>query len=178
MLRFLIWFIFLIGGAALGILLDLHLFSALWHNIWFHLGTLLPGLLFLRAVMIISRNTGRYLARHGREGNIPRMTTNRLVTTGIYSCMRHPMHLGLLLFPWSVALIIGSTGFILIIAPLEMLLILALIKWVEEPEAIRKFGKEYLDYKNRVPMFSLRKKCLKMLFLTPPPTYRHRADSR
>ncbi len=163
MLRFLIWFLFLFGGAALGVWLDLRWFPQLWHNLWFHIATLLPGLLLLRLVMIISRNTGRYLARKGREGELPRMETNRLVTDGMYGCMRHPMHLGLLLFPWSFALITGSLSFILLIAPSEMLLILLLIKWVEEPEAEKKFGEAYRRYKASVPGFSLRKECLKML---------------
>jgi len=114
-------------------------------------------------VMLISRNTGRFLAKHGREGNIPRFSTNILVTTGMYECMRHPMHLGLLFFPVSFALIIGSPAFITIIAPGEILLIILLVKLVEEPEAQRKFGEVYKSYKKTTPMFSLRKRCLKML---------------
>ena len=95
---------------------------------------------------------------------MPRFETNRLVTTGYYACMRHPMHFGLLFFPLSVALILGSVSFILFIAPVEMVFMIAMIKFFEEPEAIRKFGQEYLDYKNRVPMFSLKWNCLKPLF--------------
>ncbi len=147
----------------MGVALDLRWFPQMIRSVWFHLGTLVPGLLLLRLVMIISRNTGRYLARHGREGDLPRMQTNRLVTGGIYGCMRHPMHLGLMLFPWSFALITGSLSFILLIAPLEMLLILVLIRMVEEPEAEKKFGDAYREYKKRVPMFSLKKECLKLL---------------
>jgi len=41
---------------------------------------------------------------------------------------------------------------------------LAMIKIVEEPGAIRKFGKAYTTYRNQVPMFSLRWVCLKELF--------------
>lgn len=135
----------------------------LWHNLYFHLVTLIPGIFLLRLTMLISRNTGRFLAKHGREGNIPRFNTNRLVTTGMYGCMRHPMHLGLLIFPVSFALIVGSPAFITMIAPGEMFLIIFLVKLVEEPEAARKFGEAYKSYKKTTPMFSLRKKCLKML---------------
>ncbi len=163
MARFLIWFVFLFGGAALGIVLDLHWFPFLWKSLWFHTVTLIAGLLLLRLVIRISRNTGKYLARHGRKGEVPRMDTNRLVTTGMYGCMRHPMHLGLMLFPWSFALITGSPSFILFIAPAEMLLILLLILLVEEPGAEKKFGEAYREYKASVPMFSFRKECLKLL---------------
>jgi len=163
MVRFLIWFVFLFGGAALGIFLDLRWFPQLWHSLWFHGATLVAGLLLLRLVMVISRNTGRYLARHGREGEVPRMETNRLVTGGMYGCMRHPMHLGLMLFPWAFALITGSVSFLILIAPAETLLILLLIRLVEEPQARKKFGKAYDEYMQKVPMFSFRKECLKLL---------------
>jgi protein-S-isoprenylcysteine O-methyltransferase Ste14 len=111
----------LVGGSALGIWLDRRWFNELFINPIFHLATFVVGLLLLNLVMRVSRYTGRLLASMGREGDLPRMDTNKLITTGVYGCMRHPMHLGLLFFPWSVALILGSPTFILVIAPLEML---------------------------------------------------------
>ena len=163
MLRILIWILMLIGGGALGIWLDLRWFHALFVNPFFHLATLAVGIFLLRLVLRASRYTGRLLARLGREGDIPRMETNKLVTTGVYSCMRHPMHFGLLFFPWSVALILGSPTFILVIAPLEMLFMLAMIKLVEEPEAIRKFGDAYREYQKQVPGFNLRPDCWRQI---------------
>ncbi len=163
MFRFLIWFVFLFGGAALGIWLDLRWFPELFRSPAFHLATLVPGGFLLWGMMRISRNTGRYLARKGREGEIPRLETNRLVTDGIYGCMRHPMHLGLMLFPWSFAFLTGSVSFLILIAPAETLLILLLIKTVEEPGARKKFGKAYDEYMKKVPMFSLKKECLSQL---------------
>jgi len=77
--------------------------------------------------------------------------------------MRHLMHLGLFLFPLSLALLIGSPSFILVIVPLEALFMLAMIKLMEEPEAIAKFGKAYREYQQRVPMFNLRPDCPRLL---------------
>ena len=163
MLRMLIWVLMLIGGGALGIWLDLRWFHALFVNPVFHLASLVVGVLLLRLVMRASRHTGRLLARMGREGDIPRLETNKLVTTGVYGCMRHPMHFGLLFFPWSVALILGSPSFILFIAPLEMLFMVVMIKLVEEPEAFRKFGDAYREYQKQVPMFNLRHVCWRQI---------------
>ncbi len=163
MLRMLIWILMLVGGGALSIWLDWNWFPELFGNLIFHITTLVPGLLLLRLVMRISRNTGRLLARMGREGDIPRMETNKLVSSGVYGCMRHPMHLGLLFFPWAMALILGSPTFILVISPLEILFMLVMIKFVEEPEAIRKFGDDYQEYQKRVPMFNLRPDCWRQL---------------
>jgi len=154
MLRILIWILMLIGGGGLSLWLDYRYFHAWFVNPLFHLATLVAGAFLLRFVLRVSRHTGRLLAR---------METNKLVTTGIYGCMRHPMHLGLLFFPWAVALILGSPFFLIALAPLETLFILAMVKLVEEPGAIRKFGDEYRAYQKRVPAFSLRLDCLRRL---------------
>lgn len=153
------------GGATAGLYLD-----ALWFPQWltdplFHIISFIIGVLLVKLVINSSRNTGRLLARLGREGNLSRLQTNKLVTEGYYACMRHPMHMGLLLFPLAAAFLIGSISFILIIAPLEMVFMVAMIKLVEEPQALRKFGKAYEKYKKQVPMFSLRLECLQSLFL-------------
>jgi hypothetical protein len=57
-------------------------FHTLFVNPVFHLVTLVVGVLLLRLVMRASRHTGRLLARTGREGDIPRLKTNKLVSTG------------------------------------------------------------------------------------------------
>ncbi len=161
--RIIVWIIFLFGGAFLGVWIDLHLFGNIFFNLVFHLFTLPAGIFLLNLVFKISKNTGRTLAKYGREGNIPRMQTNKLVRTGIYAYMRHPMHLGLMLFPVSIALIIGSLSFLIIISPLEILLMIILIKLLEEPEAIKKFGQDYINYMKTVPMFCLKPECIKEL---------------
>jgi len=168
MLRIIIWIVMLVGGSALGVWLDLQWFHSLFLNVYFHIFTIIFGVVLFRFVMLISRNTGRLLAKMGKEGDVSRMETNKLVTTGVYGCMRHPMHFGLLFFPLSIALIIGSPTFIFIIAPLEMLFIGMMVKLVEEPEAIRKFGDTYQQYMEDVPMFSLRLECLRQLLEEVP----------
>ena len=163
-LRLLLWVLLLVGGATAGIWLDLRHFPRLFSNPWWHLLSLSLGLALLFLVFRVSRVTGRTLARLGREGTLPRMETNRLVTAGPYACMRHPMHLGLLLFPWAVALILGSPSFILCVAPLEMVLMVAMVLTLEEREALRKFGAAYAAYRRRVPAFNLRPACLRRLW--------------
>jgi len=105
------------------------------------------------------------------KGKLKRMQTNVLVKQGIYKYMRHPMHLGLLLLPPGMAFLIGSPSFILIIAPIEIIFMLIMIKLVEEPEAINKFGEEYLNYKKQVPWFCFKIKCLKELLENVPKNY-------
>jgi len=167
--RIVMWIVMIVGGIGGGFWLDTFLFPGV-HSHWlFHLFSLLLGMVLLKIVLTVSRNTGRTLSQLGREGDIPRMETNVLVTDGPYALMRHPMHLGLLFFPLSLALIVGSPSFILIIAPLEMLLMVVMIKTLEESEAITKFGDAYREYQKKVPMFCIRIECVRALMAPVPP---------
>ena len=162
--RFLVWLALLLIGIAAGLALDW-----LWFRAWllsplWHVAALIPGLALLSLVRRGARNTGRYLAVHGHDRPEQTFEPDRFVDSGVYSCMRHPMHFALLLAPPALALMIGSLSFLLFIAPLEMLLIIVLIKGIEEPGARRKFGNAYHDYQRRVPFFSLRWSCLIKLF--------------
>jgi protein-S-isoprenylcysteine O-methyltransferase Ste14 len=161
--RIFIWVVFIIGGSIGGFIIDRRFFYEIWHNSVWHIVSFIFGIILLRIVMKISRNTGKTLSKHGREGDIPRMETNKLVKEGVYGCMRHPMHLGLILFPVSIAFIMGSISFILLIAPVEIILIIIMIYLIEEPEAIKKFGEEYYEYKKSVPFFNFKPECLKKL---------------
>lgn len=168
MTRIFIWLLMIFGGVTLGLYLDNFLFKDIHTNILFHSISFVFGLLLILIIIRVSKNTGRALAKYGRRGNVKRMETNVLVRQGVYKYMRHPMHLGLLFFPLSIALLIGSPSFILLIAPSEMIIILILIKYFEEPEAIKKFGKEYLEYKNELPWFCFKINCLKALLKVVP----------
>ena len=108
---------------------------------------------------------GKELAKYGKVGNVPRLETNRLVTSGIYSKMRHPMLFGLALFPLSLALIIGSPSFIFYIAPIEMIFIIIMVFTLEEAECKKKFKDDYIKYSKKVPPVCFRLDCLKALFL-------------
>ena len=160
-IRLFLWFAMIIGGAAYALAKDWH--SPLFHNLWFHLLTAFIGFFLLVLAFRAAANGGRELTK-GRVGDIPRLETNRLVTTGIFSCMRHPMLFGLTLLPLGWALLLGSPTFITILAPLEMLFIITMVTIFEEMEVKRKFGEAYETYRREVPMVSFRLGCLKRLF--------------
>lgn len=162
-LRITIWLFFLIGGAIFSIHLDKIYFLSVYNNFYFHLISFILGYILLRLVLKATRNTGRFLANNGRAGNIPRLQTNVLVTHGLYGKMRHPMHQSLIFFPLAFALLVGSPVFIFVVAPFEILLMIIMIKLWEEPEAIRKFGHAYREYKKQVPFFCFKKDCLQEL---------------
>jgi len=157
------WALFILGGIAVSYWLDLLIFGRLYVATPCHLFCFLAGLVLMQIVRQIARNTGRYLHDFGREEPLPRLETNRLVRTGYYSLMRHPMHQGLMLAPFAVALLAGSPSFLFIIAPIEWLIMYLLIITYEEDEARKKFGEAYETYARSTPRFCFRLDCWKKL---------------
>lgn len=86
-----------------------------------------------------------------KKHNVKPEEIRKLVTTGIYAKIRHPIYLGrifmnlgfLILFP-ILPMLITSIFFILIWYS---------IAWYEEKILIEMFGKKYKKYKEKVPMF-------------------------
>ncbi len=76
--------------------------------------------------------------------------TETIVTTGIYSIVRHPQYLGALLAHAGISFLL-SAWYSLLLTPL-MVVLIYLISRKEEEELIREFGEEYEDYKKKVPM--------------------------
>ena len=150
----------LIGGALYAIVEDWG--SVLFRSISFHIVSALAGFVLIFLAFRAAATGGRELAK-GRVGDIPRLETNQLVTSGIFSCMRHPMLFGLTLLPMGWALLLGSPTFILYLAPAEMLFIVMMVLVFEEMEIQRKFGVAYEKYRQQVPMVSFRPHCLKQL---------------
>ena len=160
-IRIVLWLLMIIGGALYTYSIDKN--NLLFHSPLFHLLSALIGLFILRLAFRAAANGGKELAR-GRGKNMPRLETNRLVTTGIYKCMRHPMLFGLTLLPLGWALLLGLPTFITLIAPLEMLFIVFMVMVFEEMEVKKKFGDEYRAYAQKVPMVSFKRSCLRKLF--------------
>ncbi len=96
---------------------------------------------------------GAWIAINGvKEVTVKVAETHRaekIVTTGIYSIVKHPQYLGALLAHVSISILL-SAWYSLLFTPL-MVVLIYLIAWKEEKELTREFGKEYEDYKKRVP---------------------------
>ena len=76
--------------------------------------------------------------------------TEKVVTIGVYSIVRHPQYLGGLLAHAGISFLL-SAWYSLLVTPL-MVVLIYLISRKEEEELIKEFGKEYEDYKKKVPM--------------------------
>jgi len=76
--------------------------------------------------------------------------TGRIVTSGVYSIIRHPQYF---------AGILAHIGFSFLLSGMNSLLatplvvaVVYIISWKEENELSKEFGQEYEDYQNQVPM--------------------------
>lgn len=77
----------------------------------------------------------------------------RLVADGPYAHARNPMLSGVFISLFGFGILIGSFSFTFIFTPLFVALNVWELKAIEEPELAKRLGEEYLEYKNKTPMF-------------------------
>jgi protein-S-isoprenylcysteine O-methyltransferase Ste14 len=88
-----------------------------------------------------------------RGSPVPLNPPPGLITTGLYAYVRNPMVSGWLCGMFGLGVLLGSITFTFIATPLFAILNVIYLKAIEEREMEKKFGEEYLRYKERVPMF-------------------------
>ena len=76
---------------------------------------------------------------------------NEIITSGVYSIIRHPQYLGGLIAHMGFTFLF-SAWFSLLSTPIMVLLVF-LISKKEEKELATEFGEQYQDYAKKVPMF-------------------------
>lgn len=90
-----------------------------------------------------------FLKKHTTPNPMKPENTSGIVTTGLYKISRNPMYVGLLIILFGYAIWLGVlTPFLML--PVFYYLITELQIKPEERMLEKKFGEEYLNYKNRV----------------------------
>ncbi len=74
----------------------------------------------------------------------------RVVTTGVYSIIRHPQYFGGILAHLGFSLLLSGL-YSLLVTPL-VIAIVYVISLKEETELVKEFGQEYENYRNKVSM--------------------------
>ena len=75
---------------------------------------------------------------------------DKIAIEGVYSIVRHPQYLGGLLAHIGTSFLLSAWYSLL--STLMMAVIIYVVSWKEEEELIKEFGKEYENYKKKVPM--------------------------
>lgn len=128
----------------------------------FKYSTVLVGLVFLPVLFlpaVVSLGFGLYLIAKSHKAVFGEITDKlKLIYSGVYSWVRHPMYLGILLFClgfFFISLSLLSLG-----ALLAFFIMYDKMSTYEENDLIRILGQEYIDYQRRVskwfPGFRLR----------------------
>ena len=146
----------LIFWFSLGVLL---VFVSLWLDRFLpmRLAITVPVNLFSSVTLLIIGATLCLWTVYGflkaRGSPVPLNPPQKLVTTGLYSRVRNPMLLGWFIMLFGVGILLNSISLVVIFTPLFILLNVLYLKTVEEKEMEKKFGQEYLKYKESVSMF-------------------------
>jgi protein-S-isoprenylcysteine O-methyltransferase Ste14 len=76
-----------------------------------------------------------------------------VVTTGPYRYARNPMLTGVFLVLFGIGFSINSLSSVLVFTPLYIAFNIWELRSIEEPELVRRLGEEYVEYRERTPMF-------------------------
>jgi methanethiol S-methyltransferase len=83
-----------------------------------------------------------------KQLNPPNNTDNKLIQSGIHSYIRHPIYTGLIIAFWATPHM--SMGHLLFAITMTAYIRVGI--YFEEQGLIQRFGDDYLDYRDRVPM--------------------------
>ena len=151
------WLVLTTISVVVGIVLDIALKKEA-----FPLLVRFVGLIGMIVAHFPLKRTGRLLKLLGEQKEWG--CTNRLITTDIYQCVRHPHHLGVGIFMTSLGLLIGHVWSFLIITITQWVWVIAFLFLVEEKELREKFGEEYKAYRQQVPMLFPKLNCVFRVF--------------
>jgi protein-S-isoprenylcysteine O-methyltransferase Ste14 len=84
---------------------------------------------------------------------VPLNPPPKLVDTGPYRYVRNPMLTGVFLILFGIGFGINSVSLVLFFVPLYVLINFWELKYIEEPELIKRLGREYVEYRGKTPMF-------------------------
>jgi protein-S-isoprenylcysteine O-methyltransferase Ste14 len=110
--------------------------------------TMIAGVLFFAAaVFFLSRSLVQFIRT--RNSVVTVKPAESLQTSGIYRATRNPMYVGLVLVYLGLTCLIGNWWNIILL-PVLLLTIQEYVMKREEKYLTRKFGPEYINYKQKV----------------------------
>ncbi len=148
-----------IGVSIFGAFTALFVFAALLVDRLLSLPSLLPEAARLPVsvpVMAVGVAATGWSALHFlrvKGTPVPFNPPPRVVETGPYRYARNPMLTGVFLFLFGLGLGVDSFSLVFFFTPLYILFNVWELKAIEEPELVRRFGDEYVEYRKRTPMF-------------------------
>ena len=148
-----------VGALFYGLLIFLSVVIALQVDSFLGISNMLPKSLrlilslpvFSLALFFIGWSVQYFLKVKGTP--VPFNPPPKLVTTGPYAYTRNPMLTGVFILLFAFGVYYGSISLIFIFTPLFILLNVWELKFIEEPELVKRLGEDYIEYRKRTPMF-------------------------
>jgi protein-S-isoprenylcysteine O-methyltransferase Ste14 len=107
--------------------------------------------IFSLALFLIGWSVQNFLKAKGTP--VPFNPPPKLVTTGPYGYTRNPMLTGVFSLLFGFGLLFGSVFLLIVFTPLFIFINFWELKSIEEPELEKRLGEEYIEYRERTPMF-------------------------
>lgn len=122
-------------------------------KVWFHdpfsLHQIISWILLI--VSIYPVVSGYILLKKHGNPSVNFENTSRLVKTGLYSLIRHPLYLSVFLF--GTGIMMKNPGTLQLILGMINLIAVYVTSRIEEGEMIARFGDEYKEYMKETKMF-------------------------
>jgi len=106
---------------------------------------------FSLALFLIGWSVQNFLKAKGTP--VPFNPPPILVTTGPYAYTRNPMLTGVFSLLFGFGVFFGSISLLIVFTPLFIVVNFWELKSIEEPELEKRLGEEYIEYRERTPMF-------------------------
>jgi protein-S-isoprenylcysteine O-methyltransferase Ste14 len=148
-----------IGAIVYGVFTALFVVVALQVDKWLKLPKLFPETLNLvvslpilsLALFMMGWSVFNFLKVKGTP--VPFNPPPKLFTTGPYARVRNPMLTGVFLLLFGFGAFFRSLSLVLLFTPLFIFINAWELKAIEEPELEKRFGREYVEYRKKTPMF-------------------------
>ncbi len=148
-----------VGAVFFGLLLAFFVVLSLFADRLIGVGDFLPGRLhfifslpfFAVAVFLIGWSVGHFLKAGGTP--VPVNPPPKLVASGPYAYSRNPMLGGVFALLFGLGVLLESVTLLFAFTPLFIALMVWELKAIEEPELVKRLGREYIEYRKKTPMF-------------------------
>ena len=148
-----------IGVTIFGAFTALFVLAALWVDRLLSLPSLLPegarlpvSIPVIAVGVAVTAWSGFHFLRV-KGTPVPFNPPPEVVTSGPYRYARNPMLTGVFLFLFGLGFAFDSFSLVLFFTPLFILVNVWELKEIEEPELVKRFGDDYVEYQRRTPMF-------------------------
>lgn len=148
-----------IGAIFFGLVVFLFVVAARHVDQWMGMIDVLPGCLpimlslplFCIAFLMIGWSVHHFLKAKGTP--VPINPPPRLVNSGPYVYSRNPMLTGVFALLFGIGVLLESVSLLFIFTPLFIMINVWELKAIEEPELLKRLGREYVEYRKTTPMF-------------------------